>query len=234
MKMTPLVEAARSVYTALIAIYVAPITIRNGSVAFYQDPKRKQVMRRLRQIKRERRTQLELHELFNIFSAVEATAKVPGDTAEVGVYRGGSAKVIAEFNGGRHLHLCDTFEGLPDLSQHDSKEQFYAGQYAVSLESVQAYLSKDANLSFHKGLFPASANEMANKQFSFVNLDVDLYESTRASLEFFYPRLAKGAILTSHDYSTCGGVKRAFDEFFAMKPEPVIALCGSQCLVVKM
>src|ERR1035437_3260465 len=112
MKMTPFVEAARGIYTALIAVYLAPITLRNGSVAFYQDPKRRQVMRRLRQIKREKCTQLDLHELFNIVSAVEATADISGDTAEVGVYRGGSAKVIAEFNGGKHLHLCDTFEGI--------------------------------------------------------------------------------------------------------------------------
>jgi hypothetical protein len=75
---------------------------------------------------------------------------------------------------------------------------------------------------------------MSSKQFSFVNLDVDLYESTLASLEFFYPRLAKGAILISHDYSTCEGVKRAFDEFFNSRPEPVIALCGSQCLIVRI
>jgi hypothetical protein len=234
MKMRPLIEVVRSIYTALIAVYLAPITMRNGSVAFYQDPKRRQVMRRLRQIKREKRTQLDLHELFNIFSAVEATADISGDTAEVGVYRGGSAKVIAEFNGGKHLHLCDTFEGIPQPGQHDSLEQFYSGQYAASLESVRAYLSGHANLSFHKGLFPSSANGMLSKQFSFVNLDVDLYESTLASLEFFYARLAKGAILISHDYSTCGGVKRAFDEFFRIKPEPVLALCGSQCLVVKL
>jgi O-methyltransferase len=75
---------------------------------------------------------------------------------------------------------------------------------------------------------------MADKEFSFVNLDVDLYESTFASLEFFYPRLAKGAILMSHDYSTCAGVKRAFYAFYKGRPEPVIALCGSQCLVVKL
>ena len=191
-------------------------------------------MGRLRQIKRQRRTQLDLHELFNIFSAVEATAGVRGDTAEVGVYEGGSAKVIAEFKGPRHLHLCDTFEGIPELGKHDSREQFYRGQYAASIESVRAYLSGFMDLSFHKGLFPSPANSMYNKQFSFVNLDVDLYDSTLASLEFFYPRLAKGGILISHDYSTCAGVKRAFDEFFDIKPEPVIALCGSQCLVVKL
>jgi hypothetical protein len=75
---------------------------------------------------------------------------------------------------------------------------------------------------------------MSNCRYSFVNLDVDLYESTFDSLDFFYPRLERGAILISHDYSTSAAVKKAFDDFFKLKPEPVIRLCGSQCLIVKL
>jgi hypothetical protein len=63
---------------------------------------------------------------------------------------------------------------------------------------------------------------------------VDLFESTMAALEFFYPRMNPGAILVSHDYVEFAGVRRAFDEFFEHKSEPVIELSGNQCLVVKV
>ena len=51
--------------------------------------------------------------------------------------------------------------------------------------------------------------------FSFVHLDVDLYQSTKDGLAWFYPRLNRGGILISHDYSNADGVRKAFDEFFA-------------------
>src|SRR2546430_11261444 len=51
------------------------------------------------------------------------------------------------------------------------------------------------------------------------HIDVDLYTSTLACLEFFYPRLVPGGILLSHDYSLLTGVKAAFTEFLAGKPE---------------
>jgi hypothetical protein len=73
-----------------------------------------------------------------------------------------------------------------------------------------------------------------DKVFSLVNLDVDCYESTKKSLEFFYPRMSRGGIIISHDYITAPGVKKAFDDFFEGKTEPVLETAGSQCLVVKV
>jgi hypothetical protein len=73
-----------------------------------------------------------------------------------------------------------------------------------------------------------------DKLFSFVHLDADLYDSTIAGLQFFYPRMFPGAILICHDYLTAEGVNAAFTEFFAANPEPVIELTGYQCMVVKV
>jgi len=38
----------------------------------------------------------------------------------------------------------------------------------------------------------------------------------------------------SHDYVPSDGVRKAFDEFFADKPEPLIEMSGSQVLMVKI
>jgi O-methyltransferase len=58
-----------------------------------------------------------------------------------------------------------------------------------------------------------------------VLLDLDLHAPTVASLEFFYPRLAKGAYLIVHDYNSReynGACKRALDDFLSDKPERVV------------
>jgi hypothetical protein len=41
-------------------------------------------------------------------------------------------------------------------------------------------------------------------------------------------------IIISHYPITASGVRKAFDEFFFEKAEPVIETAGSQCLVVKV
>jgi O-methyltransferase len=171
-------------------------------------------------------------EAYIIRSAVLATERVPGVIAEVGVFRGGTAKVISEAKNQRALHLFDTFEGLPSPGTID--KGFDRGEYACSLTEVKAYLAGCQNVFYHPGLFPETAAPVRDFRFSFVHLDVDLYESTLAALQFFYPRMSTGAMLISHDFVEISAVRRAFDEYFSDRPQPVLELSGNQCLVVKI
>src|SRR4051812_29160370 len=166
-----------------------------------------------------------------IFRTARSVANIAGDMAEVGVYRAASSKIIREAESEKTFHLFDTFAGLPKSNKED--ELFYEGLYKSSLEDVQKYLSGYRNLHFYKGLFPDTAGPIKDLSFSFVHLDVDLYESTHNALEFFWPRMVQGGVILSHDYSTVPGVKTAFDNFFLEKRVPVIALEDSQCLVVR-
>ena len=171
-------------------------------------------------------------EVAQIISAVKAAAKVPGALAEVGVASGTSARMISENAPEKTLHLFDTFRGLPKPSDLDS-EKFGEADFSYGVEQVRKYLD-GLHVVLHPGMFPEETGpQVENERFSFVHLDVDLYECTLNSLKFFYPRLSRGGIIISHDYVTADGVNRAFDEFFRDKPEPVIELTGYQCLVVK-
>lgn len=201
-------------------------------LARYNMAHRKSWMDEVTQIKQEREFLLNHGEACQIISAVEATRKVPGDLAEVGVAYGASAKLISKHAGDRTLHLFDTFEGLPDVGEKDSAK-FSAGQFRSDLDSVKSFLS-GSNVKFYKGMFPGTSEPVKDKKFSFIHVDVDLYEGTLAALEFFYPRMSPGAIMISHDYVSADGVNAAFQEFFADKPEPVIELTGYQCLFVKL
>ena len=171
-------------------------------------------------------------EAYSVYASALRTAKIPGEIAEVGVYRGGSARLICEVKGDRSLHLFDTFAGLPKCSQWDP--DFRTGGFSASFEQVSTYLAPFPGVHFHQGLFPETARGLEQTRFSFVHLDVDLYQSTKDALEWFYPRLNRGGILISHDYANAEGVRKAFDDFFADKQECLIELAGTQVSFAKL
>ena len=174
-------------------------------------------------------------EACQIVETASATHKVAGDLAEVGVYRGGSAKLICAVKGDRPLHLFDTFDGLPPLTREDgASSRFWANQFTSQLDAVRDYLRAYPQVFFYKGLFPATADPVKDRTFSFVHVDVDLYESTAACLAWFYPRMSRSGVMMCHDYNNAPGVRKAVDEFFIDKPEVVISQpAGSHCLIIK-
>ena len=171
-------------------------------------------------------------EAYQVLSCARTTSKTPGEIAEVGVYRGGSARLMCGELGGRNLYLFDTFEGLPQTKEMDSR--FAAGQYSSSYEKVKDYLSEFPKVHIYKGLFPRTAAPITDRRFSFVHLDVDLYQPTRDALDFFYPRMSPGGMLLIHDFLWAEGVRQAVQEFFASRPECVLELAGAYCGIVKL
>ena len=176
-------------------------------------------------------------EAYHVYSIAKSQSKLDGDMAEVGVYQGGSAKLISEVKNEKELHLFDTFEGLPKVSEKDTHfgtSYWKTGEFSnTSLENVKNYLSNYKNVYCYKGKFPETSNPIKDKKFSFVHLDVDLFQSTIDCLDFFYPRMVNGGIILTHDYHT-DGVKQAFNEFCKDKKIPQIQLLGSQCTITKL
>ena len=170
-------------------------------------------------------------EAYQLLSAVRHTGKIDGDIAEVGVYRGASARLICEFKGDRALHLFDTFEGLPETTGLD--DRFQSGQYQSSYSKVKKYLAPYPGVALYQGYFPATSGPVEDRTFSFVHVDVDLHEPIKNCLEFFYPRMRAGGIILIHDYAWAQGVRLAVDEFLADKPEPLMELAGAYCGIVK-
>jgi hypothetical protein len=195
--------------------------------------KDKQFVRLLWDIHRQHISLMSAYEGYLVYSLAKAQTRRPGAFAEVGVYKGASAKMICEAKGDKTFHVFDTFDGLPQSCAKD-RGIHREHQYAVSLEAVQEYLRGYDNLHFHKGLFPHSAAGLDEPSYAFAHFDVDLYEGTRACLEYFYPRMIPGGIILSHDYTLLAGVEEAFQEFFADKPEQIIDLPTTQCMVIKL
>ena len=180
-------------------------------------------------------TLMTFREMINLYQLAKQACTLEGGLAEIGVFQGGSATILGMVKGDKELHLFDTWEGLPDPDSE--KDILKAGEMSeTSLDLVKKNMKDFSNVHFHQGMFPDTAGPVEDKKFCFVNMDTDLYEGTKACLEFFYPRMARGGILLSHDYndSRTPGVKTAFDEFGATVPEPVIPVWDTQAMMIKM
>jgi len=204
---------------------------RYKSIVVFRDPS---VFDKVRKIMREGRLCQAYEKAYSLCMALKSVEKISGDVAEVGAYRGGSAKLLLEVLKGKNLFVFDTFEGLPSFSRHDTNDGIAQGDFNEPFEAVKAYLSGYRNVMVYKGLFPAETGKLIrNNRFSFVHLDVDLYQGTLDSLKFFYPRMNRGGMILVHDYVNIQGVKRAVHEFFERKPEIVNVFCGTHCMIVK-
>ena len=200
---------------------------------FYKD---KKTIDLIKEIKKEVDFAFYPYEAFMIHSIVKTQVSFEGDMAEVGVYQGGSAKLICEAKKEKSLYLFDTFTGLPKLSEDDThfgEKHWYENQFSdTSVESIEKLLGKYDNVHVIKGEFPKSGKSISDKRFCFVHLDVDLYNSTINSLRFFFPKMIPGGIILIHDYHS-DGIQKAFKEFKNENDVQLIELTGSQAIIIK-
>ena len=159
---------------------------------------------------------------------------------ECGVFTGSSLLACAELarDAGIAFHLVglDTFTGLPPLSARDRKYARRGARYLkrqmFTETSVQEVRDRfDAagfarNVELRPGLFSDTLPTLPERQYSFVNVDCDLYEPHIECLRYFYPRMLPGGIVFfddyhSEDYPMAG---KAVDDFMQNKPEKLMHL----------
>jgi predicted O-methyltransferase YrrM len=196
---------------------------------WHQDP----VYRELRK-QMSHRTLVSSDRCFVLYQLAKSAAHQDGAFAEVGVFKGGTAWLMAAAAPSKTIHLFDTFSGLPP---HDASiDGHVEGEFSeTSLESVQDFLAGYPNVEFHQGFFPATAGPVENTKFSLVSVDGDLYQTTKDALEFFYPRLVSGGVMVFDDYEWegCLGVKKAIFEFLEGRPEEPIVTARYQSILIK-
>jgi O-methyltransferase len=160
---------------------------------------------------------------------------VPGDTAECGVFEGATSYLICNARGkfSRTHHIFDSFEGLSQPGNRDGNAGWQKGMLACSVEQTKSNLPFP-NVTYHKGWIPDRFNEVIDRNFAFVHIDVDLYQPTFDSIAFFYPRVNSGGLIVCDDYgySGCPGATQAINEFMSDKPEKIISPpCGGAFII---
>lgn len=190
-----------------------------------------QKLRLLRQIKR------------NVSSIVSATSwnehlllvtrvlslpkDLRGDVIECGCFKGASTASLslACQMTGRRLVVCDSFEGLPPIAEHDVVhvseaagrfETYAAGEYAGSIDDVRSNVERFGDLSvcdFVKGYFEHTLPSL-DREAAMVFLDVDLHESLRTCLLNLWPKLCEYGFIYTHEAMQLDYVALFFDREF--------------------
>lgn len=177
--------------------------------------------------------------LYYLAAFARHAARLSGAFAECGVFRGGTALMMARVTVAQRteLHLLDSFEGLP---QPDfGRDLFYRrGDFANTDQEMVAALLHEAGqrVTVHKGWIPEVFANLPERAWSLVHVDVDLFQPTHDACAYFYPRIVPGGIFVFDEYGfpTCYGERSAVEEFFAERPETPIALPTGQAFVIKV
>lgn len=172
---------------------------------------------------------------------------VPGDIAELGVFRGLGlmtwANLLEAYCIGDRTKVVygfDNWEGFRKLSRQDGKKSldvhkfsggFSPKQYFKELESAINIFDSDRFIPWKPRikLVVGDIEKTAWKflkdnpgiRFSLIHFDCDLYSPTSSALKLFWPILSRGGVMLFDEYSIAdwSGETKAVDEFFADKPK---------------
>lgn len=160
---------------------------------------------------------------------------IPGNVAEVGVYKGKFAKYINQYFSRKKLYLFDTFEGFDEKDKKTEKElglneatQDFSN---TSVDAVLKLMPFPDQCIIKKGFFPETAADI-DDTFVFVSLDTDLYEPIYQGLIYFYPKMQNGGYIFVHDVNNDSykGAAKAVEQFSSEQNIsflPIPDSCGS-------
>jgi O-methyltransferase len=146
---------------------------------------------------------------------------VPGDIAELGVFRGDFAWLMKEHLPDRQIHLFDTFRGFDEGDFELDSAGGLAAEFfdfsGTDSATVRSRFTRPELVEIHDGYFPATAEGLEDKTFALVSIDADLYAPVLSGLRWFHERLSPGGYILVHDYNNeaFAGAKKAVQEFVA-------------------
>ncbi|MFL5762621.1 MAG: TylF/MycF/NovP-related O-methyltransferase [Bacteroidia bacterium] len=177
--------------------------------------------------------------MYSLFRSVEYIVKnqIPGDLVECGVYKGGSAMMMAltliHFKDrSRKIYLYDTFEGMSeptemdvDFQGNDAQKLLRVSEREKDLIWCYGPLDEVKKNMLSTGYDPAAVVFVKGKVedtipgtipagISILRLDTDWYESTHHELVHLFPLLSKRGVLIIDDYGHWAGARKAVDEYF--------------------
>ena len=182
---------------------------------------------------------------YTLTQLIEIVNTIDGDVVECGCWRGLSSYQIATNLEKHHFsgtfYIFDSFEGLSKFDEDDiplsglKDEELRKKEFACDMNIVQSNLNEFNFIEYKKGWIPTRFKEVEEKRFSFVHIDVDMYQPILDSLNFFYDRMLPGGIIVLDDYGFTyfPGAKKATDEFIRDKKDFFLALPSGQAFIVK-
>lgn len=155
-----------------------------------------------------------------------------GPRMEIGVHRGETLMAIAQHSG--RTYGVDSFEGMPEPTEQDiigGVNNYPKGRLAVSESYVASRLIRAGltNVKLIRGFVPDVLSRLPEGPFALVHLDIDHYSSTKAALDWLWPRMMKNGVLCCDDYfpGQRGLAALALDEW--AEEYPITGSEGRKC-----
>jgi predicted O-methyltransferase YrrM len=157
-----------------------------------------------------------------LFSLMQLAHSAPqGPACELGVWNGLSTLVLSHMAQRDDLTVIDSFEGLSPanvvrdgIALADASGSVHppTNYFKVDMDAVTARFPDSVKVI--KGWVPEVLEELPEQKWSFVHIDLDLYDPTKAAIEYFVPRMVHGGIIVEDQYFTFlfPGAGRAWDE----------------------
>ena len=149
-----------------------------------------------------------IRRMYQVRNILHSIKGISGHWAECGTFKGSTALLMAEYaqrynllEKNCHIHLFDSFDGLSKPSEKDMGTNMIEGDYLGTLEEVKSNLSEYSIFKYYKGWIPDRFNDVEDKSFAFVHIDLDFYEPIKDSLDFFIPRMVSGGVILLDDYA---------------------------------
>jgi O-methyltransferase len=162
-----------------------------------------------------------------IATSANACRELPGEFWEMGVYLGGSAGLIGKIGYNKVLRLFDSFEGVSEPTEKDTPEKcltpdgpMWAGEWRGDMKRALINIGRECII--HKGWIPKTFEDVPeDAKCAFAHVDCDLYEPTKASLEFILPRLSEGGLIVVDDFDFWRhpGIRLAIEELLPVWPK---------------
>ena len=139
-------------------------------------------------------TLVDKYRCFELWRLVEQSAKLEtGALIEIGVWRGGTAALIAiqarDLRLNDKTYACDTFSGVVKAGEH-------ADTSRRSVEALFYDTLQLDNIEILGGIFPEeTGGKVENLKFRFCHIDVDVYLSAKDVTEWIWERLVPGGIV---------------------------------------
>jgi O-methyltransferase len=178
-----------------------------------------------------------------LYQLARQAMHLPGSWYEAGVYKGGTAALLAKLKAVHHktelpLRLFDTFGGMPATQPGVDLHQ-EGDFHDTSVDDVIRLLQRVAGpcgvVDFRKGLIPQTFAGLENDSVSLAHIDVDIYDSVMACCRFIWPRLVRGGFMIFDDYGfpSCPGARRAVDEYFQATTSFPLVLQTGQAIIFR-
>jgi hypothetical protein len=174
------------------------------------------------------------------------TLDVPGDIAELGVFRGLGlmtwANLLEAFCIGdrtKTVYGFDNWKGFTDFENQDGRaieksnkviggfnpEKYFAElNHAISIFDKDRFVPWKPRIKLINGQIEETVNTFVTEnpgiRFSLVHFDCDLYKPTKAALDALWNKVSRGGVLLFDEYGIPDwpGETQAVDEFLQDKP----------------